>query len=471
MRSKNIRHLLAIVLALGVTTLSAQTHWTAPSPSAYSNYMSIYYSLQDASSTQVAHLEDYEVAAFVGTELRGVGTVWSYGGITCGHVNVYSNNSNGETITFKYYDTVNGEEADIQGVSISLDVSSTSYNPASPLVLPTTIGQVLYYNVTATPSIGGAGTVSGTGEKQEGTTAILTATASPGYTFVKWTDGTNDLSTESAYSFTVTKDVALTAVFSLNHHTMTFVLGNGEDDVVNDQGYGTPLTAPSSPTRTGYTFTGWLPVVPVTVPDEDKTFTAQWTINKYSVAFMVQGLSYATRSVPYGTAIVLPTSPTLTGRTFQGWTPAVPATMPAEALTFTATWDKYAIKFVNGVDGTTISEVLCIPGETVTATYPTPPAVAGKKFAEWSAEIPATMGNEDITIVANYSDFMRGDVDGDGEIKAIDASLVLQIVAKIIAPDAPGIFFEAADVDGDGEIKAIDASLILQYVANIISNF
>ena len=80
---------------------------------------------------------------------------------------------------------------------------------------------------------------------------------------------------------------------------------------------------------------------------------------------------------------------------------------------------------------------------------------------------------EDVTFKVKVSenDVLKGDVDGDGEIKAIDASLVLQIVAKIIAPDAPGIVFEAADVDGDGEIKAIDASLILQYVANIISNF
>ena len=64
-----------------------------------------------------------------------------------------------------------------------------------------------------------------------------------------------------------------------------------------------------------------------------------------------------------------------------------------------------------------------------------------------------------------------GDVNNDGEITANDASLVLQLVAGKITPDAEGIIYEAADVNGDGEVTANDASLILQLVAGKIAEF
>jgi hypothetical protein len=64
---------------------------------------------------------------------------------------------------------------------------------------------------------------------------------------------------------------------------------------------------------------------------------------------------------------------------------------------------------------------------------------------------------------------MKGDVNGDDQITAQDASLVLQLVAKKIAPTADGIVYGAADVNEDGDVTAQDASLILQYVAKKIT--
>lgn len=51
----------------------------------------------------------------------------------------------------------------------------------------------------------------------------------------------------------------------------------------------------------------------------------------------------------------------------------------------------------------------------------------------------------------------------------VDASLVLQLVAKKIEPTAPSIIYRAADVNSGGEVTAQDASLILQYVAKKIT--
>ena len=63
-------------------------------------------------------------------------------------------------------------------------------------------------------------------------------------------------------------------------------------------------------------------------------------------------------------------------------------------------------------------------------------------------------------------DFVTGDVNGDGQVTAQDASLVLQHVAGKVALDGSDLV--AADVNADGNVTAQDASLILQKVAGKI---
>ena len=61
---------------------------------------------------------------------------------------------------------------------------------------------------------------------------------------------------------------------------------------------------------------------------------------------------------------------------------------------------------------------------------------------------------------------LRGDVNGDGSINAIDAALVLQFSAGLL-PALPS--FDRADVNGDGSVNAIDAALILQFSAGLLT--
>ena len=65
------------------------------------------------------------------------------------------------------------------------------------------------YTVTVSSANTSMGTVSGGGEYEEGTTATVTATPKSGYKFTKWSDGT----TKNPYTFTVNKDISLTAYF------------------------------------------------------------------------------------------------------------------------------------------------------------------------------------------------------------------------------------------------------------------
>ena len=101
----------------------------------------------------------------------------------------------------------------------------------------------------------------------------------------------------------------------------------------------TAITAPADPTREGYTFIGWDKAIPATMPAENMTLTAQWRINQYTITFDTDGGSaIAPITQDYGTAITAPAAPTKTGYTFAGWDRTIPNTMPAEDLTLTAHW-------------------------------------------------------------------------------------------------------------------------------------
>lgn len=100
-----------------------------------------------------------------------------------------------------------------------------------------------------------------------------------GYTFIGWYNG------ESEWNFAdaVATDLTLTAKWQVNQYTITFKPENGGQDIVIKQDYGTAITAPANPTKTGYTFAGWDKTIPTTMPAGDMTITAQWTENRVIV--------------------------------------------------------------------------------------------------------------------------------------------------------------------------------------------
>ena len=156
-----------------------------------------------------------------------------------------------------------------------------------------------------------------------------------GYTFIGWYNG------ESEWNFAdaVTEALTLTAKWQLNQYTITFDTAGGSEVPSITQDYGTAITAPANPTKTGYTFAGWDKTIPTTMPAENMTITARWQVNQYTITFKPEnGGQDIVIKQDYGTAITTPANPTKTGYTFAGWDKTIPSTMPAENITLTARW-------------------------------------------------------------------------------------------------------------------------------------
>ena len=72
-------------------------------------------------------------------------------------------------------------------------------------------------------------------------------------------------------------------------YTLTFDTNGGSAIAPITQDYGTAITAPADPTKTGYTFAGWTPAIPTTMPAENMTIKAKWTVNQYTLTFDTNG--------------------------------------------------------------------------------------------------------------------------------------------------------------------------------------
>ncbi len=193
------------------------------------------------------------------------------------------------------------------------------------------------------------------------------------------------------------------AQWIINNYTISFDEQGGTAVADITQNFGTTVTAPANPTKTGYTFTGWSPAVPPAMPANNMTCVAQWTINSYTISFDEQGgttVSDITQN--FGTTVTAPANPTKAGYTFTGWSPAVPPVMPANNMTCVAQWtiNSYTISF-DEQGGTAVADITQNFGTTVTA--PVSPTKTGYTFGGWSPAVPVTMPANNTTCIAQWT--------------------------------------------------------------------
>lgn len=158
-----------------------------------------------------------------------------------------------------------------------------------------------------------------------------------GYAFNEWHLSPTISSPWLFLSDTVGSNLTLYAHWLLNSYNAFFVVDGNTTAVPT--GYGEPIVVPADPAKPGYTFVGWTPQIPETMPANDLTFQANWEINSYTISFdSAGGTPVAPITQVYGSAIIAPTNPVRSGYTFAGWTPSLPGTMPSENMLLVAQW-------------------------------------------------------------------------------------------------------------------------------------
>ena len=203
------------------------------------------------------------------------------------------------------------------------------------------------------------------------------------------------------------------AKWNVNQYTITFDTSGGSAVSSIIQDYGSTVVKPLDPTKGGYTFTGWEPVIPSTMPSSDLTIKAKWSVNKYTISFDSDGGSIVPPiTLDYGSVVIAPINPTKEGYTFNGWDNLIPSTMPSNDSNIKALWkiNKYTITFdTNG--GSAIEAITLDYGSSI--TKPSNPTRSGYSFIGWDLSIPSTMPSRDMTIKAKWLDCEKP----SGEIK------------------------------------------------------
>lgn len=215
-----------------------------------------------------------------------------------------------------------------------------------------------------------------------------------GYTFSGW-DPSSLPATMPA------EDIQVVGTFSINTYTLTCMV-DGAEWYTEHYEYGATIDKSliNEPSKVGYTFTGWSPVIPQTMGAADVTCNAQFQINRHTLTYNVDGEVYETFEYDYGTAITPIAEPVKSGYTFSGWDD-VPATMPDNDVEVNGTFEVNRHSIVYKLDGSVYETISGVAYGTELSLIPDPEGREGYTFSGWEG-LPATMPDNDIEVVGTF---------------------------------------------------------------------
>jgi uncharacterized repeat protein (TIGR02543 family) len=215
---------------------------------------------------------------------------------------------------------------------------------------------VKQYELNLSKNIAAAGTVSGDGAKDYGSSVTVTATTNEGYIFAGWYDGDNKVSTgaETSYTFTMPATPNKTLQARWNPEKYPVVLHNtnalaGTLDGAGSYDYNTSIEIKATP-NPGYKFEGWYDEnnllvtksmnYTFSIPISGKSFTAKWSILSYTLTLSKNiaeaGNVTGAETYDYNERItVTATTANEEGYTWDGWYDGDEKVSEGTSLTYT----------------------------------------------------------------------------------------------------------------------------------------
>ena len=295
--------------------------------------------------------------------------------------------------------------------SLSLSVANITANRTFTAIGSRTLNR---YSLAFTITPTGAGTVSGGGTYDYGSSIKSTATPATGYNFTKWVDEEGVESTTNPYpGWAITKNRTIQAVFTIKSYAINLaaqyrVAESGDftsgttGGTVSGGGtfnHGTSVTAKATP-ATGYSFAGWYEGDSKVSDSASYTFTAtgarsltarfqrQWFTVTFTAGTGGSVLPTSAR-VQYG-GEASSTATASTGYTFSGWsdgtkTAKLTVTNVTANATYTAeyTTNTYTVTYVKGTGIATISKTSEVVSWGANATGCTATVTTGYTFDGW----------------------------------------------------------------------------------------
>ena len=326
---------------------------------------------------------------------------------------------NGSTFTAPASDGLTRPDGDTDNYFMWLDGNGNSYEPGGSVPADVTELTVQWtaptYAVTLNTNGGTINNGNVTGYTY-GVGATLPAADDmtyTGHTFKGWYDNENLTgSPVTAIGGAETGNKEYWAKWEINQYTVTVKPENGKADITITQDYGTPITAPADPTREGYTFAGWDKAIPATMPAENLTITAHWSLDTYSITYNLDGGTASGNpdfyTVESSTITLNP--PTRTGYTFIGWSGTdlsgsdnLTVTIPAGSIgnrSYIAHWSLNTYSITYDLDGGTAlgnPDFYTVESSAITLNEPTK---AGYVFTGWSGTDLVGEDNLTVTIPA-----------------------------------------------------------------------
>ncbi|MGL4615034.1 MAG: InlB B-repeat-containing protein, partial [Shewanella sp.] len=201
-----------------------------------------------------------------------------------------------------------------------------------------------------------------------------------GYIFIEW--NTESDGSGTAWNFNTSlmpaNDQTLYAQWTKNNYQVTFDIQGGDSSVPQVQtiDFDSKVTEPAVPTKEGSTFVSWNTAADGSgttwnfatdkMPANNITLYAQWSINKYTVSYNINGgdsQKPENQTIDFDSKVVEPAVPTKVGSTFVSWNTQADGKgkiwnfatdkMPANNITLYAQWsiNKYTVSFnVNSGD-------------------------------------------------------------------------------------------------------------------------